>query len=525
MYNESCQKAVSLGELFAAAGITISDEHKKIEILGLAADSRRVQKGYLFISIRGSSGDADEYIREAVSRGACAVALEDAEEISIPTIKLDNARIDSAKLFYAWYFRADAPPRLIGVTGTNGKTTTASMIFRVFNSSGVKTGMVGTLGAVSHVGKQYEVFPCNTRANMTTPDPEELYKILRLMKDDGAECVVMEVSSHSLLYGRVEPLKFEVGIFTNLTPEHLDIHGDMDNYYFAKRSLFGKVRSAVINADDRYGRLLLSDAISAKRRIACHTDGRSGYADCLTEFGIYADCAVSEQVKEIKPDATYEYLLVTPGARIRLDSRLPGRYNVMNSMQAAVTGLEMGLSPSEIRQGLADFRGVPGRLERVDVPRALGFSVYIDYAHTPDALENLLITAKTLRHGRGRIILLFGCGGDRDKSKRKEMAHIASRMADMTIITSDNSRSEDPEDIISDILRGIDKHSTYATIIDRAEAIRYAVGCARAGDVILLAGKGHEQYEIDKKGKHPFSEREIVISAARAVAATDTDGE
>ncbi|MBE6694639.1 MAG: UDP-N-acetylmuramoyl-L-alanyl-D-glutamate--2,6-diaminopimelate ligase [Ruminococcaceae bacterium] len=516
-----CQKEIFLGELCRRAGIKVSDAYRRIAVCGLTSDSRRVQSGYLFIAINGRSTSVESHIREATERGACAVAVEEhvSADISVPIVCLDNARERAARLFYAWYFREDTPPRLIGVTGTNGKTTTASMIFHIFNFCGERTGMIGTLGAVSPDKIPYGILPFDSRANMTTPDPEELYAILRRMKDDGARYAVMEVSSHALVSGRVAPLSFEAGIFTNLTPEHLDMHGDIDSYYFAKRSLFDKVKTAIINADDRYGRLLLSDAVAAKRRIACHGGVRTTYTDCLTEFGIFADCAAAEQIKEIKPFGNYEYLMVTPTARVRLNSRLPGRYNVMNSMQAALAAVELGLSPSEIRRANACFEGVSGRLERVDIPDRLGFSVYIDYAHTPDALENLLVTAKSLRRGRGRIILLFGCGGDRDRSKRREMAHIASRMADMTVITSDNSRSEDPEQIIADILSGIDKHSTYATVPDRAEAIRYAVGCARQGDVILLAGKGHEQYEIDKSGKHPFSERDIVQKAAKRLAA------
>ena len=305
MNKEYCQSPMLLGALCAAAGVRVSPRFAKTEICGITADSRRVQKGYLFIAVKGRNNRTAAHIREAISRGACAVAAEEVTEESALAVVLDDARRDCAKLFYAWYFRTDTPPRLIGVTGTNGKTTTTSMIFHVFNSCGKRTGMIGTLGAVSHDKELYDIFPCDTRANMTTPDPEELYKILRAMKNDGAECVVMEVSSHALVYGRVEPLDFEVGIFTNLTPEHLDMHGDMDSYYFAKRSLFDKVRSAVINADDRYGRLLLSDAVASARRIACHTNGRSTYSDCLSEFGIYADCAVAEQIKEIRSRASY----------------------------------------------------------------------------------------------------------------------------------------------------------------------------------------------------------------------------
>lgn len=524
MERNHCRESVILGELCRRAGIGVPDKYKNITVSGLTADSRRVKTGDMFIAVSGRSSSVKKNIADALDRGAAVIAAERAyvTDMTVPTVELTSSREDAARLFCAWHFPTDTPPKLIGITGTNGKTTTATMIYHIFNCCGVKTGIIGTLGALSPTKERYNILPYNSCANMTTPDPEELYAILRHMKDDGAEYAVMEVSSHALVSGRVEPLDFEAGIFTNLTPEHLDMHGDIDSYYFAKRSLFDKVKTAIINADDRYGRLILSDAVAAKKRIACHVDGRNPYSDCLSEFGIFADCAAAEQIKMQSDSGSYEYLMITPSARVRIDARMPGKYNVMNSMQAALVAVEAGISPSDIRRAFACFSGVNGRLERVDIPECLGFSVYVDYAHTPDALENLLATARELRRGRGRIILLFGCGGDRDRTKRREMAHIASRMADMTVITSDNSRSEEPDAIISDILRCIDKDSTYVTITDRAEAIRYAVKNARRGDVILLAGKGHEEYEIDKDGKHPFSEKDIVKKAVQRLI---TDGE
>ena len=291
----------------------------------------------------------------------------------------------------------------------------------------------------------------------------------------------------------------------------------MEDYYLAKLRLFTVTREAVINADDHWGRRLLAEPTPIHHFHICHAEGlRNLSPDRMCPAG-EGTCTryYAEQVKYQGEDGV-SFKLASPDVRLRLRCPVPGQFTVMNAMEAAVAALALGVSPAVVRDTLAAFDGVPGRMERVPLPETdIPFSVFIDFAHTPDALENLLASVHGFRRRGQRIILVFGCGGDRDRSKRKIMARIASRMADSLVITSDNSRSEDPDGIIADILAGVDKESEFAVVPNRAEAIRYAVRHARAGDIILLAGKGHENYEIDRTGKHPFCEKDIAVEAAR----------
>ena len=356
---------------------------------------------------------------------------------------------------------------------------------------------------------------------MTTPDPEELYRLLGQMVSDAPSpsghppTVVMEVTSHALLLEKTEPLTFAVSVFTNLTSEHMDLHGTMEDYYAAKRRLFAVSREAVINADDRFGRRLLAEPLPIHHYYICHAGGTGGaLSDRMCPAG-EGGCTrlYAEQIK-LQGEEGVSFKLTSPDARIRLRCPTPGSFTVMNALEAASAALALGANPMAVRDALAEFGGVPGRMEKIPLPPTdIPFSLFIDFAHTPDALENLLATVHGFRRRGQRIVLVFGCGGDRDPSKRKIMAGIASRMTDSLVITSDNSRNEDPRRIIEDILKGVDKESEFAVIPDRREAIRYAVRHARAGDIILLAGKGHETYEIDREGKHPFCERDIVLQA------------
>jgi UDP-N-acetylmuramoyl-L-alanyl-D-glutamate--2,6-diaminopimelate ligase len=291
----------------------------------------------------------------------------------------------------------------------------------------------------------------------------------------------------------------------------------MEDYFDAKKRLFAISREAVVNADDRWGRRLLSEPLSIHHYHICHADGaKSLLSDRICPAG-EGGCTrlYAEQVKFLGEDGV-AFKLTSPDVRLRLRCPVPGQFTVMNALEAASAALALGADPSAVRDALAHFGGVPGRMERVVLPETdVPFSVYVDFAHTPDALENLLRSVHGFRRQGQRIVLVFGCGGDRDSSKRKVMARVASRMADSLVITSDNSRSENPADIISDILLGVDKESEFAVVPNRAEAIRYAVRHARGGDIILLAGKGHETYEIDRRGKHPFCEKDIVVEAAQ----------
>ena len=517
---------MSLSDLLAEAGIPIPEGLGEVVVKGLSSDSRKVTEGDLFIAIDGLHTDARIYIPDAIARKAAAVVCKDGEgltDLGVPLIPVANARAAMACLWDAWYGHPGRDLRLVAVTGTNGKTSVSAMLHAILKNAGVPCGLIGTVGCRSTAG---DGLSCGADGSlysgMTTPDPAELYALLRRMADDAPAdsphppTVVMEVTSHALLLGKVAPLTFELGVFTNLTPEHMDLHGTMEDYYAAKRTLFGQTRKAVINADDRYGRRLLSEPLPIHHYHICHADGaQSLISDRICPAG-EGGCTrlYAEQIKSLG-EGGMSFKLTSPDIRLRLRCPVPGRFTVMNALEAASASLALGANPAAIRDTLASFGGVPGRMERVCLPETdIPFSVFIDFAHTPDALESLLRSVHDFRRRGQRIVLVFGCGGDRDRSKRKVMARIASRMADSLVITSDNSRTENPADIISDILLGVDKESEFAVVPDRAEAIRYAIQYARAGDIILLAGKGHENYEIDREGKHPFCEKDIAVKAA-----------
>ncbi len=522
----------TLCRLLAEAGIQSKVPDTQIPVCGLATDSRRVAEHDLFIAIPGLSTDGRRFIGEAAMRGASAVVTEaDRESVPadcpIPLICVPDARVAAACLYDAWYGHPARRLRLVGVTGTNGKTTVSAMLRHMLTAAGIPCGIIGTVGCITPAGDAEILSELNAPAGMTTPDPWVLYPLLARMAEDGDPAapmpvVVMEVTSHALSLGKVAPLRFDVGIFTNLTPEHLDLHGTMEDYYAAKRRLFEVSRHSVVNADDRYGRMLLAEPLPTRHWYICHATGLDGLSpDRMCPAGEGSCTRVyAEQVKLLGEDGV-AFKLTTPDIRLRLRCPIPGEFSVMNALQSAIAALALGVSPAVVRDALVAFPGVAGRMERVLLPTTghafpEGAAVYIDFAHTPDALEKLLGVAHTMRRRGRRIVLLFGCGGDRDRSKRKIMGRIASRMADFVIVTSDNSRSENPGSIIADIMTGLDKESTFAVIPDRAEAIAYAIENARTGDIILLAGKGHETYEITAAGTRPFSERAIVAEAIKA---------
>ena len=472
-------------------------------ITGICPDSSRVEPGNLYVAIEGLHADGHSFIGEAKQRGISALAVSskaindgrvDIDELDLPVLIAQDTRELISYLFSAWYKNPQDEIKIVGVTGTNGKTTVATLTREILTGGDIPSGIIGTVGCYSPKGK-LDVRSANANANMTTPDPEELYRILRIMADDGARVVVMETTSHALALKKTEPIDFEIAVFTNLSEDHLDFHNNMENYFAAKARLFDKCRLAVINYDDRYGRKL-AEKIDIPH-FFCSAEGRE------------TDCA-AEDVHIL--GGGIEYKLTSRDLRLRVRSPLRGGFNVMNTMQAAVTARALGVSAITVKESLARLSGIIGRLERLKIDGKADFSVYIDYAHTPDALENLLRTARAFTKSNQRIVLVFGCGGDRDKTKRPIMGKIAVDMADFVIITGDNSRSERTVDIIRDIISGIvDREGASYTVIEsRRDAIEYAIKNARRGDVILLAGKGHEEYEIDDKGKHPFSERMLV---------------
>ena len=471
------------------------------EINAITIDSRAVVPGCMVVGIRGAKADGHAYVKQALEQGAAAVVIE--REVPIMKgsgaifIRVGDTRRALARLCDAFYGHPAKGMRLIGVTGTNGKTSVSTMLKAIFDAAMIPCGLIGTVRCVCR-DRVLPIRSSNPNANMTTPDPSELYHILALMKQEGVEVVVMETTSHALALRKLDPLTFDAAIFTNLTPEHLDFHGTMPSYFLAKASLFSKAKLAVINVDDKAAEQLI---LRCKGRVV-----RTTTRDKCAEYR-----ATNVHIRGVE-GVSYRLASTSVGAAIT--SPIPGIFTVSNSLQAAACALEMGVNARVVRDALSALGGVEGRMERVKFDHPTDFSLFIDYAHTPDALENLLRTAKGFCGEGERIVLIFGCGGDRDRTKRPLMGAVASRFADVVYVTSDNSRSENPDGILKDILSGIDREKDYFMIRDRALAIRTAILNARAGDIILLSGKGHEKYEIDAKGKHPFDEKMIAAKAA-----------
>lgn len=504
---------MKLYELLSAVE-TFSFEHPTDrEITGIASDSRRVRAGELFVCIRGLHADGHAHIREAVAAGAVAVMTERGGEIpppDVPHIVVPSTRTALARLYHAWYGFPGEHLQLIAVTGTNGKTSVSFMLRAIWEASMVRCGLIGTVHCTSG-GRLLDSSATDALANMTTPDPEQLYRLLAEMVRDGVETVILEATSHALALGKLDALHFDAAVFTNLTPEHLDFHGDMERYFEAKAKLFRMCDLAILNRDDPW-------AARLARRLTCRVRTCSLRAP-------QADYLAQELVHDGVRGVSYQ--LRSRDACVRVRCPIPGDFSAMNSLQAAALALESGKSAGCIHDAMEGLGGVQGRMERVRTSPGADYTVFIDYAHTPDALENLLRTARGFCGAENRLVLVFGCGGDRDRSKRPQMGRLAAQLADAVIVTSDNSRTEQPQDIIDDILAGMQgcEGADRSVIVDRREAITYAVEHARRGDIILLAGKGHETYEINRTGRHPFDERAIVAQAAARRRAGETPRE
>lgn len=476
-----------LRELLEGCDIVYTNAEPSLETAGVRCDSRLTRRGDAFICLRGTHSDGHDYAPAAIAAGASLIVAEDGfergelaglcERSGAKLVIVKSTRRAAAFMFSHLSGDPSSRLRLIAVTGTNGKTTVTYMLRAIFSAAGKNVSIIGT-----------------TTGFMTTPDPEQLYPRLASIADSGGEYVMMEASSHALALEKLAPVIFEAGIFTNLTPEHLDFHITMENYYQAKARLFEQCRAGFFNHDDPSGRRMFASAPCDR-----------------WFFGEGEDAELDFAAKNImnRGVAGLEYNLLSRDLLFRVTTPMTGGFNVSNSLGAASAALSLGISPQAVRDGLRTMRGVPGRLERIYCRRD-DIAVFIDYAHTPDALDNLLRAVRALMNPRQRLTVLFGCGGDRDRSKRKVMGSIASRLADMVIVTSDNSRSEKPSDIIDEIMRGIDRERPYKVIESRREAIIWAVTEALPGDVIILAGKGHENYEITAEGVKPFSESEIV---------------
>ena len=482
-----------LGELLRGLASLETGAVAEAEISSLAYDSRRVQPGTLFFAIQGEKADGHKFIPQALERGAVAVVSERPATpegagrwVQVPRIR--RALADAARAFYG---HPEAQLRLVGITGTNGKTTTAYLLESILRAAEIRAGLFGTIEY--RVGDR--VFP----ATNTTPESLDLIAAFAQLAEAGAKAAVMEASSHALAQERIWGFRFDAAIFTNLTRDHLDYHKDFEHYFEAKRRLFEGLGTpppacAVVNVDDAWGVKLLD--LPFQRRIT---------------YGMNAEAEVKP--KQINRSPTgLEGTLLTPLGKMQLASSLVGRANLANILAATAAGIGLDLPKDKIAKGIATLKAVPGRFERIDEGQP--FLVIVDYAHTDDALRNVLKTARELT--RERLIILFGCGGERDRMKRPLMGEAAGTLGDFVVLTSDNPRGEDPLLIMADALVGLQKTGkTYVAEVDREVAVRKAFAEARPGDTVVLAGKGHETYQVLKDRTIPFDDREVARKVLR----------
>jgi UDP-N-acetylmuramoyl-L-alanyl-D-glutamate--2,6-diaminopimelate ligase len=480
---------LKLRDLLQDVRIAVSDATGEEDIRGIAFSSKDVRQGSLFIALKGAKSSGMNFIAEAEALGAAAVLSEwpRPETARTAWVQAVDAREAMAVVAANFYGHPSMKLKVVGVTGTKGKTTTTYILEAILKTAGFTPAVIGT---VEYRGPGFKV-----KAPRTTPEAPDLQKMLRGIVDGGGTHCLMEVSSHALEQKRVWDVSFDVAVFTNLSGEHMDYHRSMEHYFEAKKKLFflnhKRVASAV-NMDDPWGRKLISEL--PMRTITYGLD----------------PAAIIRADKYRLHDQGLEFQLVYPGGRAAVASRLVGRHNLYNILAAAAASLALGLSPSEIAAGVAALAGVPGRFERV--ANRFGLHIVVDYAHTDNALMHLLETVRDLKPPR--IILVFGAGGNRDTEKRERMGDVAARLADWTVLTSDNPRGEDPGRILSDIEKGFTKNGVraYEIIPDRKEAIRKALSMARKGDYVLVAGKGHEDYQEFKDKTIHFSDIEVVAS-------------
>ena len=465
------------------------------EIKGIVYDSRKIKKDYLFICIKGFQDDGHRYIEEAVAKGACAVVIEkeiDYYHKNISYIKVKDCRKAMAYLSACFYKYPLTELKLIGVTGTNGKTTTTYLIKEIIEQAGFKCGLIGTINVYD--GENL------IKSDRTTPEAPDLYQYFDIMRKKEVDYVVMEVSSHALQLKRVAGMEFDAAVFTNISRDHLDFHNSIEEYVNIKSLLFKNIKSsgyAIINKDDNFADKMI---LAAKGN------------DLTYSFEKEADFK-AEKVS-LKADGS-SFVLKGKEINLFLELNLTGFFNIYNTMAAVVCCLSLGVGEEKIKKGLEKIKGIPGRFELIDLQQK--FSVIVDYAHTPDGMENVLSTATDLTSGK--IILVFGCGGDRDREKRPMMGKIGIKYADYCIITSDNPRSEEPIKIIKQIEAGIldiqENKKNYQIINDRKKAIFQAVKMASPGDIVMIVGKGHETYQIFKDKTIYFDDREIARQAIK----------
>lgn len=469
-------RAMSVAEVFAGAQAQIPADAERLQVRGIACDSRKVAPGFVFFALHGAKEDGNKYVRDAVERGSIAIVSEDAAPADLSSnvvwIRVTASRKALAISAANFFGHPARSLQLIAVTGTNGKTTTTSLIDSVLRASGAKTGLFGTIAYHTPLGE----YP----APNTTPESLDLQGFFAEIRDAGGKYAVMEASSHALVMDRLWGCHFQVAVFSNLTREHLDFHKNFEDYFAAKRRLFegtgaGAPEVAILNADDSYSARLM------------------GLAKGTVSYGIENPADISAKRFQLSFSGL-AFSAQTPNGKLQIQSPLVGRINVYNILAAIGAAQAAGMSNETIEAGIRQLQNVPGRFQRVDLGQP--FLVIVDFAHTDDALENLIKTAREL-NPKGRVITLFGCGGGKDRTKRPVMGEVAGRFSDLTILTNDNPRDEDPLKIISDIVVGLQKsNGKYLIEQDRENAIGRAFDEARAGDLVLLAGKGHESYQV-----------------------------
>ncbi len=472
---------MQFNDLVKELNIKEISQNLEVEITSIEYDSRKVTKGSLFVAIDGFSTDGHKYIESAIKNGAAAVLMQRKCDCNIPYAVVDDTRKALAQVSNVFYDYPTKKLKLIGVTGTNGKTTVTYLVKSVLEFAGYKVGLIGT--NQNMIGERV------IETERTTPESLELCKLFSEMVDEGCDYAIMEVSSHSLALDRVYGFEFAFGAFTNLTQDHLDFHKTMENYAIEKSKLFKMCKKGIVNADDEWIDTITDGATS---KIIKYSVKRKS--------NLYA-----REIKYGSRGVVFEVETPFGKEKIRLD--IPGEFSVYNALCAIGICQGAGIAISDISKALLLAKGVKGRAEVVNIPT--DYTVMIDYAHTPDGLENIISTVKGFC--KRRVVTVFGCGGDRDATKRPEMGKIAGDLSDFCVVTSDNPRSENPEKIIEDILDGMkDVKAEYTVVVSRRDAIKYAMENAKEGDVIILAGKGHETYQILNDGTIEFDERKIV---------------
>jgi UDP-N-acetylmuramoyl-L-alanyl-D-glutamate--2,6-diaminopimelate ligase len=491
---------VKIRDLLRGTGASYPDDLADFEVTGITYNSKLVEKGYAFVCMKGYHTDGHIYALDAASRGASVIICEEDIDVkSIPVLKVNDSRRALSKMSANFYQNKNLPFTLYGITGTNGKTTISFMLKRIIEAAGRQCGLIGTIGY--HVGsKEYE-------SKNTTPESCDLQRMFAEMRGEGIANCVMEVSSHALALGKVDDIQFQAAVFTNLTPDHMDFHNDVENYYEAKKKLFFLTQGpCIINLDDKYGKRLFNELEQNNKEVFGYSlkDRKADY------FGEILETTEKGSTVKVNEKSLFSDL-------VKLNT--PGIFTIYNGMAALACARSSGYSFVAIQKGLERLKGVPGRFELVENDK--GIIAIVDYAHTPDALEKVLKTATDFK--RGRLICIFGCGGDRDKKKRPLMGKIAGEYSDYCIITSDNPRTEKQENIAADIESGIYETGCYYEIIEnRYEAIKKAVSIYRNGDIIIVAGKGHETYQIIGEEKHYFDDREVIKKLTEEVL---TNGE